>query len=92
MPCCNVKMEPVVPSRKRVLVDSRHLHTHGHNALPAAATADLNIQAGVIASINSYLGLLVHYSTVRLRCSMLTRVVPGWWAYLRVEGKAHKVV
>ena len=67
-------------------------HSHGHNALPAAATADLNIQAGVIASINSYLGFLVHYSVVRLRRSMLARVALGWWAYLRVEGKAHKVV
>ena len=65
---------------------------HGHNASPAAATADLNIRAGVIASINSYLGFLVHYSTVRLRRSMLGRVAAGGWAYLCVEGKAHKVV
>ena len=65
---------------------------HGHNALPAAVSADLNIRAGVIASINSYLGFLRHYSTVRLRRSLLARVAPGWWAYLRAEGKAHKVV
>lgn len=64
----------------------------GHNSLPAAAIADPNIRAGVIASINSYLGFLVHYSTVRLRRSMLRQVAPVWWAYLRVEGKAHKVV
>jgi len=64
----------------------------GHNALTATAIADRNIRAGVIASINSYLGFLVHYSTVRLRRSMLAQVAPVWWAYLRVEGKAHKVV
>jgi RNA-directed DNA polymerase len=64
----------------------------GHNALTSTAIADRNIRAGVIASINSYLGFLVHYSTVRLRRSMLAQVAPVWWAYLRVEGKAHKVV
>jgi RNA-directed DNA polymerase len=64
----------------------------GHNALPAAAIVDRDIRAGVIASINSYLGLLVHYSTVRLRRSMLRRVAPQWWEYLRVEGNAHRVV
>ena len=26
MPCCNVMSEPSIPSRKRVFVDSRHLH------------------------------------------------------------------
>jgi len=26
MPCCNVMLEPAIPSRKRVFVDSRHLH------------------------------------------------------------------
>ena len=27
MPCCNVMLESDIPSRKRVFVDSRHLHT-----------------------------------------------------------------
>ncbi len=63
-----------------------------HNSLPSEAMADVAIRGAVIASINSYLGLLTHFQTVRLRRAMLRRLHPAWWARLRVEGKAHKVV
>lgn len=44
------------------------------------------------ASVNSYLGLMRHYNTRRLRRSMFGKHVGGWWRYGHVAGGLGKFV
>ena len=43
------------------------------------------------SSINSYLGILRHYATWRLRVRMLERISPWWWKVFRYGADAAKV-
>lgn len=42
------------------------------------------------SSVNSYLGIMRHHNTYRLRKSMVSKNVKGWWSYAHVNGSVTK--
>lgn len=55
------------------------------NQLADARKPSAGDRARFQSSINSYLGVLRHYATVRLRGVMIRRLSPRWWRYFDVE-------
>ncbi|MFM9120488.1 MAG: hypothetical protein ACKOQT_09240, partial [Acidimicrobiaceae bacterium] len=49
-------------------------------------------RAAFRASINSYLGVMAHFDTRRLRQSMVGQHVRGWWKYAHTNGDVSKIV
>lgn len=45
-----------------------------------------------VASLNSYFGLMIHYSTYNLRRKVSLRISPEWWEYIYIEGHFRKFV
>ena len=52
--------------------------TH-HNAIACQRKPNKEEQAAFLCSMNSYLGILAHYSTHRLRRRMLKKHLSIWW-------------
>ena len=50
-----------------------------HNEVVKDQKPDKEAQAAFLSSMNSYLGILKHYKTYRLRKRMLFKNVSGWW-------------
>ncbi len=63
-----------------------------HNAAAVGRVPSRAEQQAFLASMNSYLGLLRHYDTRRLRYSILAKYVKGWWSYAEVTPGAEKFV
>lgn len=63
-----------------------------HNEVVAHAKPTRSQQDAFRSSMNSYLGWLAQFSTRRLRRSMLSRHVKGWWKYAYIDGGYRKVV
>jgi hypothetical protein len=54
------------------------------------AKPDLMTRQSFQSSANSYLGIMRHHNTYRLRKSMVVRNVQGWWRYAYVNGGVTK--
>jgi len=61
-----------------------------HNGIIATRQPDLTEQRAFISSMNSYLGVMGHYRTQRLRRSMIRRHVRVWWKYAYLNGGINK--
>ena len=63
-----------------------------HNAVAEDHKPDKSERAAFLSSMNSYLGILKHYRTWRLRRHLLSvHVSPWWWRRFRVAGGMGKV-
>ncbi len=51
---------------------------------------DLSARRSFQSSLNSYLGIMRHHKTHRLRRSMVSKNVQGWWRYSYVDGAITK--
>jgi hypothetical protein len=63
-----------------------------HNAAVAGHVPSSAERAAFRASMNSYLGVMGHFDTRRLRRSMVGRHVRGWWKYAHTNGDVSKFV
>jgi hypothetical protein len=63
-----------------------------HNAVLRGGEPTVGEQQAFVSSTNSYLGLMKHHNTRRLRYRMLRREVKGWWKYAYTTGDLNKVV
>ena len=63
-----------------------------HNAVLRGGEPTVGEQQAFVSSTNSYLGLMKHHNTRRLRYRMLRREVKGWWKYAYTTGSLNKVV
>lgn len=61
-----------------------------HNAVVKDHVPNRQETQQFVASMNSYLGLMRHFDTSRLRRKMVRRHVRGWWSYSWVEGNIVK--
>ncbi len=82
---------------RRVYIGKRtkanfHAAITRHNAVVADHRPDRAEAAAFLSSINSYLGFMRHYNTRRLRRSMVSKYVTGWWTYTHVNGGIDKFV
>ena len=69
-----------------------HLSIDRHNAVAEDHKPDKSERAAFLSSMNSYLGILKHYRTWRLRRHLLAaHVSPWWWRRFRVDGGMGKV-
>ena len=62
------------------------------NAIVRSCKPDKAQQAHFLSSMNSYLGILKHYKTYRLRRKMLTRLSAWWLNYAYISGGIAKFV
>lgn len=53
---------------------------------------DLSAGRSFQSSLNSYLGIMRHHNTYRLRKSMVSKNLVGWWRYAYVNGAVTKFV
>jgi hypothetical protein len=53
---------------------------------------DISAREAFQSSMNSYLGIMRHYNTRRLRKSMVSKNVEGWWRYAYINGDITKFV
>ncbi len=63
-----------------------------HNAVVAEHVPSSAERAAFRASMNSYLGVMGHFDTRRLRRSMVGQHVRGWWKYAHTNGDVTKFV
>ncbi len=63
-----------------------------HNAVVAGHVPSSAERAAFRASMNSYLGVMGHFDTRRLRRSMVGKRVRGWWKYAHTNGDVSKIV
>ena len=63
-----------------------------HNAVVAGHVPSSAERAAFRASMNSYLGVMGHFDTRRLRRSMVDQHVHGWWKYAHSNGDVSKIV
>jgi hypothetical protein len=64
-----------------------------HNEIVASAPMDKTLVMQFVSQINSYLGIMKHYQTYRLRKNGITKKMnPAWWKYIFVVGLFWKVV
>lgn len=61
-----------------------------HNGVVADHVPDRQETRQFVASMNSYLGVLSHFKTHRLRREMVRRQVKGWWGHTWVTGNITK--
>jgi hypothetical protein len=54
------------------------------------AKPDLLTRQSFQSSANSYLGIMRHHNTFRLRKYMVVKNVQGWWRYTYVNGRVTK--
>ena len=45
-----------------------------------------------VQSINSYLGMMVHFNTYNIRKKVMYMLHPEWWKYIMMEGKFKKLI
>ena len=57
-----------------------------HNAVVAGRVPSIAECEAFRASVNSYLGVMGHFDTRRLRRSMVSKNIKGWWRYAFVNG------
>ncbi len=62
------------------------------NAIVRSCKPDKAQQAHFLSSMNSYLGIMKHYKTYRLRKKMMTRLSAWWWNYAYISGGIAKFV
>lgn len=65
-----------------------HAAINAHNLLAGDHKPDREERRQFQSSIHSYLGIMKHYATVRLRTRQLERVSPWWWRTFRTAGVA----
>ena len=53
---------------------------------------DMSSRQSFQSSVNSYLGTMRHHNTYRLRKSMVSKYVKGWWRYTYVNGGVTKLL
>ncbi len=63
-----------------------------HNAVVAGHVPSTTERQAFRASINSFLGVMGHFDTRRLRRSMVGQHVRGWWKYAHTNGDVSKIV
>lgn len=63
-----------------------------HNAVVAGHVPSSAERAAFRASMNSYLGVMGHFDSRRLRRSMVGQHVHGWWKYAHTNGDVSKFV
>jgi hypothetical protein len=64
-----------------------------HNEIVASAPMDKTLVMQFVSQMNSYLGIMKHYQTYRLRKNGITKKMnPAWWKYIFVVGLFWKVV
>jgi hypothetical protein len=63
-----------------------------HNAVVAGHLPSTAERQAFRASINSYLGVMGHFDTRRLRRSMVGEYVRDWWKYAHTNGDVSKIV
>ena len=63
-----------------------------HNAVVAGHVPSSAERAAFRASMNSYLGVMGHFDSRRLRRSMVGQHVRGWWKYAHTNGDVSKFV
>lgn len=63
-----------------------------HNAVVAGHVPSNAERAAFRASMNSYLGVMGHFDSRRLRRSMVGQHVRGWWKYAHTNGDVSKIV
>lgn len=63
-----------------------------HNVVVAGHLPSTTERQAFRASINSYLGVMGHFDTRRLRRSMVGKYVRGWWKYAHTNGDVFKIV
>jgi hypothetical protein len=69
-----------------------HAAVQAHNAVLEAGVPDAVQLNAFLCTMNSYLGMLKHVRSHRLRKKMLyKRLHPGWWRHMRVNGALLKV-
>lgn len=64
----------------------------GHNAIIADHFPTVLEQQQLVASVNSYLGIMGHFRTRRLRQQMLGRHLGPWWGYVFAGSRANKIM
>jgi hypothetical protein len=65
---------------------------HHNQTVAGGRSPNLDERRAFQASLNSYLGLMAHFDTYRLRRAMLSRWVRGWWGHAHVRGDLGAVV
>lgn len=63
-----------------------------HNAVVAGHVPSIAECEAFRASVNSYLGVMGHFDTRRVRRSMVGKHVRGWWRYAYTNGDVSKIV
>jgi len=63
-----------------------------HNAVVAGHVPSIAECEAFRASVNSYLGVMGHFDTRRVRRLMVGKHVRGWWRYAYTNGDVSKIV
>lgn len=61
------------------------------NQIPQNGLAEAYVEK-FVSTMNSYFGLMCHFSTYNLRRKIAAMLVPEWWKYVYVEGHFEKFV
>ena len=61
------------------------------NQLAAAGKAEEHAEK-FVASLNSYLGMMVHHNSYKIRRSVMGMLHKEWWRYIMFEGHFNKVI
>jgi retron-type reverse transcriptase len=87
---CSIKPGRVLMGRRTK--GNFHAAVQAHNAVLEAGVPDAVQLNAFLCTMNSYLGMLKHVRSHRLRKKMLyKRLHPGWWRHMRVNGALLKV-
>jgi len=92
-----VKFLGVIIKPRRIYIESRtkgnfHFAIEQHNRVAEEHRPTRAERVAFRGSVNSYLGLLAHYDTYRLRRLMLEGLSPWWLKAARVDAGLRKVV
>ena len=62
-----------------------------YNTLAAAGKALGHVE-NFAQSMNSYLGMMVHYNTYNIRKKVMYMIHPAWWKYVHFDGHFRKFI
>lgn len=62
-----------------------------YNKLAEEGKAEENIEH-FVSSMNSYLGMMVHFNSFKVRRTILPLIHKEWWKYIMLDGKFRKLI
>lgn len=62
-----------------------------HGTRLAAEGEDFENLEPFVASINSYIGMMVHHKSYNIRHRLLRDLHPAWWQFITIDGHIEKL-